>query len=344
MERVENTTGNVCPTFPPGSSVTTEGVTPRWRGARPVTWSRQRSQEVRAVHAFKRERSKRELDRAHAMSGTRLLAYRRTGKARPFGRVLVHAREVRRHNAPTTERAAELGHADESGWRLSTRDLLALAWLAAVAIGFKTDGLAIRLADWAELLECSPRTAGSTMRRLAAMGLVSAEGYFVAVPGGMARRESTYRLAPEVLSFFRALDAPGEPCQAEETESSLRSDKKVSPVGDDVGRAPEEVRAGEARGVPAASVRNALGALAHRLEQQVLRKFASQDTALAMLRARVAAAPRAARPPDPEPSPLVVGVAQALGCDRLEASRHIELARDHRASCTCAVCWTRGRV
>src|SRR5687768_10606816 len=114
MQVTEIAPGGVCPTLPRGSSVTGGTVTPRWRGGRPVTWSRQRSQEVRAVHAFKRDRSKRELDRAHAMSGTRLLAYRRTGKARPFGEVLVHAREVRRHNAPTTERAAELGHADES--------------------------------------------------------------------------------------------------------------------------------------------------------------------------------------------------------------------------------------
>lgn len=292
------------------------------------------------MHAFKRDRAERELDRAHAMSGTRLLALRRGGKARPFGSVITHAREVRRHDAPRTPRAVELGHADDGGWVLSSRDLLALAWLAAVAIGFRSDGLAIRLADWAELLDCSPRTAGSCLRRLSAMGLVRADGYFVAVPGGMARRESTYRLVPAVLSFFRALDGAGKNCQAEETESP-NGDEKVSAGRADERRAPEGAGSPELRGVPAEGIRNALGALARRLEQRVLREFSTPEAALAMLRARAAPPPG---PPDPDASPLVVAVAQALGVDRLEAARAVELARDHRPSCTCAVCWTRRGV
>lgn len=270
----------------------------------------------------------------HTFAGSRLVRLYRTGKAWPNPRILSRAPEVRRRLIPATPRAAELGHD-----RLSDRDLRALAWFAAVALGFKKPGLAIRHADMAELLVCSPRTAGETIRRLVAMGLVHADPYFVAVPGGMARRESTYRLATEVLVFFRDLDAPSESCQAEETESSLRSDKKVSPVGDER-RAPEEARPTDPRGRPHSGVKRALGAFKTRLEEQARANRAQLEGLAAQLRARVEPPPEEERPPTV--TPLVAAVAAALACSHREAAAQVELARDHRARgrCSCAVCWT----
>lgn len=335
MQACENTAGRLRLPIP-GASVDGDGrPVPRWRGSRPASWSRQRSAEVRAVHAFKRDRRERETARSRALSGTRLLAYARAGRARPFGPVLTRGAEVRDRCLPRTPRAAGAGHD-----RLGPRDLLALAWLAAAALGFRSTHVAIRLVDWAELLECSPRTAGSCLRRLAAMGVVRSTPYYVAVPGGMARRESTYGLAPEVLAFFRGLGGPGTNCQAEDTdpEVSLRETNEVSPVGDER-RAPEGVGRDAPRDVPAGALRRHLGGLARRLEHEAGRRLALLEGTVSTMRAR-AAAP-VTRPAPAEVSPLVASVAAALGCSAAEAAAAVELAADHRASCTCAVCWGR---
>jgi hypothetical protein len=343
MQRVENT--DAIPAsgdrhYPPGSSLDEHGrVTPRWRGKRPVTWSRQRRQELRAVSRFKSHRAELEAQRERAMSGSRLVELRNHGKARPFGQVLTHKPEVCRRVLPSTPRAKELGHD-----RLSHRDLLALAWLAATHIGFRSSGLAIAWKGWAELLECCSKTAGTTVRRLVAMGLVISDPFHVPVPGGMARRENSFRLAPEILAFFRDLNPPGKGCEAETTESSLRSDNKVSPVGDD-GRAPEGDGFPAPTDRPASGVRKGLERLATRFVEQTERRLVRTERDLRFEAACAAARshPRRELPPD-EVSPLVAAVALALDCTPAEAAGAIELARDHGRRCVCAVCWTGGRV
>lgn len=189
---------------------------PRWDGKLPA-FSAHRVRAMAQLRDWeKAKKAGAAPDPEACMGGTELLAYAAASKAYPF--------PVRR---PAGNELGDLV--------LRDRHITALAWVLAVQRGFGRDALLITHADMAILLGCSERTAGTTMRYLAGLGLVTALPMFVAGGCGHAQLACAYRVSELALKLFRirhgAAIGGGKNCQPSETPGGDPR-KVVSAVAD----------------------------------------------------------------------------------------------------------------
>jgi len=148
------------------------------------------------------------------MGGTELRELAVRGKA--------HAYPLRR---PEGSELRQMGIRDQH--------LAALAWVLAAELGFGRQALIIRHEDMAMLLGCSPRSAGTYMRRLAELGLLEPLPLFVPGGTGHAQIPGSYRTTELARRVFGVrVWRAGQTCQPSETPPTGDPELEVSPVGD----------------------------------------------------------------------------------------------------------------
>ncbi len=319
----------------------------RWRGRRPTMASRQRTALAalreweghcealgrplvgpRAHKRAARAAGREALERAKesAMGGSTLVGLCRAGHARRYQLSFPAAVRIRK-DLPTTVSAPAL----------HPRALDVVGWVAAVEFGFGCDHAVIRLKEWAELLGCCKRTAGTATRNAIALGLVERVPMHEVTaedkdgkPLGHARDTDMVRLSPKVRALLAEL-SPGKACHPSDTSPFGTQNMEVSAGGDaaDVDSPTSQpletsTAAPPSRGAPGSGegraerstpalvrLRRELGAFqaraVERLEQEYGRKHTERMLALAALGETRAAAAAAAQlaPLDPWVAALV---------------------------------------
>lgn len=133
---------------------------PRWNGDR-FKYSRQQERQLADLRTYERAKSCDELPvLARSMDGARLVRLYLDGHARPYDLPPAIARQLD----------------DDFDVVRVKREVL--RWLLAVALGFKTEWLVARHADFAELLGTSEITAARALRSLEASQLVARQPQF----------------------------------------------------------------------------------------------------------------------------------------------------------------------
>jgi len=128
-------------------------------------------------------------------------------------------------------------------WRLRDRHRLALAHVVTAHLVCKSVGFSVAHAEMAALLECSERTAGTTMRELVAWGLV--ESFPMYQPAGAVRlrRPSLYRVSAFAIELFDIRARRGARQKLPGRRSPVPGEElEVSAVADN--RSPEAVQGG----------------------------------------------------------------------------------------------------
>lgn len=156
-------------------------VVRRWKN-RPPTWSPARERAIADLREWERQRQAWSEARAGALHVAQLVARAERGTARPLA--LPHC--------ATLELLPQVGRTA----------LALLGWLAAAQAGWRAPAVVGRHVDWARLLACCERTAGTAMRRLVRAGVVERRPGFQRVAIGHVQLACTYALTPRYRVFL----------------------------------------------------------------------------------------------------------------------------------------------
>lgn len=206
---------------------------------------------------------------------------------------LPEVRKLRKESVPGAMLAARAEAGGLSRYHLGTAERVLcnrhgrrvtelMGWLVAAARVTKRMGARLAHAHVARILGCSERTAGATMRKAVAAGLVYRIPWFVsgAIHGRKHdQRDCLYQLSDDFLAFCESAQIrgftrrllAGKICQPREF-SSLTGAKKVSPTGTNrSGRPAEAVDNSKASSRAASAAASAAGRLPREAEQRLVR-------------------------------------------------------------------------
>jgi hypothetical protein len=201
-----------------------------WDGVAPENWKRQRTENISAKRRFRKLAKAGELpDILDVMLRDRFVEKVSSGQLYPY---------------PVTQRKRQQSQLPAAAkWKLRDRHVRALGLVVTAHLSCKTEGLVITHAEMAhpDLLDCSERTAGTTMRELAAWGLIVTEPWFDKVEPGSLRQASWYRVSTFAVQYFdirprraRARKLAAKIANQEHQAQRPDPEKEVSPTSGDV--------------------------------------------------------------------------------------------------------------